>query len=81
MPYTLSRYNELSRIQYPSPVDPERVAQVKRLMYQFFKGLALIHKKGIAHRDIKPDNILVNKVKNNENNEIINNVSDLQNRS
>ena len=36
-----------------------RDRQIKQLCYQFFRGLARMHELGIAHRDIKPDNVLV----------------------
>ena len=33
---------------------------VKLYMYQLFRSLAYIHTLGICHRDIKPQNLLVN---------------------
>ena len=33
---------------------------VKMYMYQLFRSLAYIHALGICHRDIKPQNLLVN---------------------
>jgi serine/threonine protein kinase len=41
---------------YPMPV-----AQLHRIMEQTAAGLAYMHEKGWVHRDVKPENILVNK--------------------
>ena len=66
MPCSLSQYNSNSRqklVLAPKDDHPvihkKRVETIRKLCYQFFQGLAFIHSKGVAHRDIKPDNILV----------------------
>jgi serine/threonine protein kinase len=41
---------------YPMPI-----AQLHRIMVQAAAGLAYMHDKGWVHRDVKPENILVNK--------------------
>ncbi len=41
---------------YPMPV-----AQLHRIIEQAAAGLAFMHEKGWVHRDVKPENILVNK--------------------
>lgn len=32
------------------------------LFYQLLKGIAFCHSKNVLHRDLKPQNILINKV-------------------
>jgi serine/threonine protein kinase len=36
--------------------------QVRAIMFQFVLGLAHLHENGIIHRDIKPGNLLVDKM-------------------
>ena len=35
--------------------------KVKSFLYQILKGVDYIHKKKVLHRDLKPQNILINK--------------------
>ncbi|CAN6622348.1 serine/threonine-protein kinase Rim11p/MSD1 [Trichomonascus vanleenenianus] len=50
--YRASRY--FARLKMPMPV-----LEVKLLTYQLFRSLAYIHALGICHRDIKPQNLLL----------------------
>ena len=37
---------------------------IRGIMEQALKGLSFLHENGIVHRDIKPHNILINRLKN-----------------
>jgi len=54
MPTTLSAHISATR---PEPLD---IAETKIFAWQLFHGLNWMHTKGIFHRDVKPQNILVN---------------------
>lgn len=49
---------ELSKILY-SPLNLNE-SIIKNFMYQMLSGLATLHKNGVLHRDLKPQNLLIN---------------------
>jgi len=51
--YSISRHHQKSKIPLP-------LLYVKLYMYQLSRALSHIHSLGICHRDIKPQNLLVN---------------------
>jgi len=51
--YSISRHHQKSKITLP-------LLYVKLYLYQLSRALAHIHSLGICHRDIKPQNLLVN---------------------
>ena len=51
--YSISRHHQKSKLALP-------LIYVKLYLYQLSRALAHIHSLGICHRDIKPQNLLVN---------------------
>jgi len=43
---------------YGSPLPPE---QIKSFMFQLLRGVAFCHEKHVLHRDLKPQNLLINR--------------------
>ena len=40
-----------------------KINKIREILKQIIQGLSNIHKKGVIHRDIKPDNIYISYVK------------------
>jgi len=50
-------------IQYRSTVDESKRSAVCQLfMFQILRGLSYCHKRRVLHRDLKPQNLLVNQI-------------------
>ncbi|CAP92761.1 Calcium/calmodulin-dependent protein kinase type [Penicillium chrysogenum] len=44
---------------YQKPLPPLPEAEAKEIAYQILDGLCMMHENGFAHRDLKPNNILI----------------------
>lgn len=64
-----SKYYAVTERMYPCPMTPEQISTlpetkkeilIRSLLYSF----AALHRQGVVHADVKPDNILIKKTKN-----------------
>jgi len=53
----------LSAMYIENPSELQSPQSMVSLMQQSLKGLNFLHENNIVHRDIKPHNILINKLK------------------
>lgn len=55
------QFYELNLFEAYNQKNPLSEIEIKLYMYQLFRGLMYIHSLDICHRDIKPQNLLVNR--------------------
>lgn len=51
---------ESLRSYYTKTPYSQRIREIKSITYQIMAGILYMHKLGVIHRDLKPDNILIN---------------------
>jgi serine/threonine protein kinase len=56
LPYDLAKYMNEQFIEKGNNIS---VSQIKLIMFQILSGLSSLHSKKVIHRDIKPQNILI----------------------
>ena len=52
-------FEYVNTAEYRDLIDTVGQKDVKKIIYQILQGLLHCHEKGIVHRDIKPQNLLI----------------------